>query len=176
MLLGARSWVLNQLRLSTTIRRGIPMQRTEKGRHYRSQLESILAYLYSQANLFYGWGSSIGEYTFSLLQYGNILEENFQVVYLPNYHTGDDVVQLFIPVVEDGKTQIYIFNFVAEDYPYFLYEGNEVIRLKGTEFPKLVEKLKSMTVSLDSVDYLEHPLRFRYNNIVVFNNKQFPVD
>ena len=152
------------------------MQRTEKGRRYRSQLESILSYLYSQANLFYGWGSSVGEYTFSLLQYGNILEEKFQVVYLPNYLTGDEVVQLFLPVVENEVTQINIFNFVAEDYPYFLYEGSEVIRLKGTEFPKLVEKLKSMTVSLDSVDYLEHPLRFRYNNIVVFNNKQFPVD
>ena len=152
------------------------MTRTERGRRYRSQLESILSYLYSQANLFYGWGSSIGEYTFSLLQYGNILEEKFQVVYLPNYHTGDDVVQLFIPVVENGVVQIYAFNFVAEDYPYFLYEGQEVIRLKGREFPQLVEKLKSMTSRLDSIDYLEHPLRFRYNYIVVFNNKQFPVD
>lgn len=152
------------------------MTRTEKGRRYRSQLETVLAYLYSHANLFYGWGSSVGEYTFSLLQYGNILEEKFQVVYLPNYHTGDDVVQLFLPVVESGVVQINIFNFVGEDYPYFLYEGQEVIRLKGRGFPQLVEKLKSMTVSLDSVDYLEHPLRFRYNNIVVFNNKQFPVD
>lgn len=152
------------------------MTRTEKGRRYRSQLESILSYLYSQANLFYGWGSSVGEYTFSLLQYGNILEEQFQVVYLPNYTSGNEVVQLFIPVVENGQTQIHIFNFVAEDYPYFLYEGQEVIRLKGAGFPQLVEKLKSMTSSLDSVDYLEHPLRFRYNNIVVFNNKQFPVD
>lgn len=152
------------------------MAKTIRGRRYRSQLETILSYLYSQANLFYGWGSSIGEYTFSLLQYGNILEEQFQVVYLPNYLTGNEVVQLFIPVVENGQTQINIFNFVAEDYPYFLYEGNEVIRLKGNGFPQLVEKLKSMTVSLDSVDYLEHPLRFRYNNIVVFNNKQFPVD
>ena len=152
------------------------MIRTEKGRRYRSQLETVLGYLYSHANLFYGWGSSIGEYTFSLLQYGNILEEKFQVVYLPNYHTGDDVVQLFLPVVENGVTQINAFNFVAGDYPYFLYEGQEVIRLKGREFPQLVEKLKSMTVSLDSVDYLEYPLRFRYNCIVVFNNKQFPVD
>lgn len=152
------------------------MTRTEKGRRYRSQLESILSYLYSQANLFYGWGSSVGEYTFSLLQYGNILEEQFQVVYLPNYTSGNEVVQLFIPVVENGQTQIHIFNFVAEDYPYFLYEGQEVIRLKGAGFPQLVEKLKSMTSSLDSVDYLEHPLRFRYNYIVVFNNKQFPVD
>ena len=148
------------------------MQRTEKGRHYRSQLESILSYLYSQANLFYGWGSSIGEYTFSLLQYGNILEEKFQVVYLPN----DGVVQLYLPVVENGVTHINIFNFVAEDYPYFLYEGNEVIRLKGMEFPQLVEKLKSMTVSLDDEYYLERPIRFRYNYIKVFNNKQFPVD
>ena len=152
------------------------MQRTEKGRRYRSQLETVLSYLYSQANLFYGWGSTIGEYTFSLLQYGNILEEKFQVVYLPNYTSGNEVVQLFLPVVENGVTHINIFNFVAEDYPYFLYEGNEVIRLKGREFPNLVEKLKSMTVSLDSVDYLEYPLRFRYNCIVVFNNKQFPVD
>ena len=137
------------------------MTRTEKGRRYRSQLESILSYLYSQANLFYGWGSSVGEYTFSLLQYGNILEEQFQVVYLPNYTSGNEVVQLFIPVVENGQTQIHIFNFVAEDYPYFLYEGQEVIRLKGAGFPQLVEKLKSMTSSLDSVDYLEHPLRFK---------------
>lgn len=152
------------------------MQRTEKGRRYRSQLETVLAYLYGQANLFYGWGSSVGEYTFSLLQYGNILEEKLQVVYLPNYTSGDEVVQLFIPVVENGQTHINIFNFVGENYPYFLYEGQEAIRLKGREFPQLVEKLKSMTVSLDSVDYLEHPLRFRYNNIVVFNNKQFPVD
>lgn len=152
------------------------MAKTIKGRRYRSQLESILSYLYSHSNLFYGWGSTIGEYTFSLLQYGNILEENFQVVYLPNYHTGDEVVQLFLPVVENGVTQINIFNFVAEGYPYFLYEGQEVIRLKGREFPQLVEKLKSMTSSLDSKDYLEHPLRFRYNYIVVFNNKQFQVD
>ena len=152
------------------------MAKTIRGRRYRSQLESILADLYSQANLFYGWGSTVGEYTYSLLQYGRILEEQFQVVYLPNYTSGNEVVQLFIPVVENGQTQIYIFNFVAEDYPYFLYEGSEVIRLKGREFPNLVEKLKSMTVSLDSVDYLEHPLRFRYNYIVVFNNKQFPVD
>lgn len=148
------------------------MQRTEKWRHYRSQLESILAVLYSQANLFYGWGSSVGEYAYSLLQYGNILEEKFQVKYLPD----DRVVQLFIPVVENGVTHIHIFNFVAEDYPYFLYEGQEVIRLKGKEFPNLVEKLKSMTVSLDDEYYLERPLRFRYNCIVVFNNKQFPVD
>lgn len=111
------------------------MAKTIRGRRYRSQLETILSYLYSQANLFYGWGSSIGEYTFSLLQYGNILEEQFQVVYLPNYLTGNEVVQLFIPVVENGQTQINIFNFVAEDYPYFLYEGNEVIRLKGNGFP-----------------------------------------
>ena len=152
------------------------MQRTEKGMLYRSQLETVLAYLYSQANLFYGWGSSIGEYTFSLLQYGNILEEKFQVVYFPNYLKGDEVVQLFLPIVENGVTQINVFNFVAEDYPYFLYEGQEVIRLKGVGFPQLVEKLKSMTVSLDSEYYLEQPLRFRYNSIVVFNNKQFPVD
>ena len=148
------------------------MQRTEKGKRYRSQLESILAYLYSQANLFYGWGSSIGEYTFSLLQYGNILEEKFQVVYYPEAK----VVQLQLPVVENGVIQINIFNFVAEDYPYFLYEGNEVIRLRGMEFPNLVEKLKSMTVSLDDKYYLERPIRFRYNYIKVFNNKQFPVD
>ena len=148
------------------------MTRTEKGRHYRSQLESILAYLYSQANLFYGWGSTIGEYTFSLLQYGSILEEHLQVKYYPD----NRVVQLYLPVVENGVVQINAFNFVAEDYPYFLFEGNEVIRLKGMEFPKLVEKLKSMTVSLDDEYYLERPLRFRYNYIKVFNNKQFPVD
>lgn len=148
------------------------MQRTEKGRRYRSQLEIVLSYLYGQANLFYGWGSSIGEYTFSLLQYGNILEEKFQVKYLPN----DNVVQLYLPVVENGVTQINSFNFVSEDYPYFLYEGQEVIRLKGVGFPKLVEKLKLMTVSLDDEYYLERPIRFRYNYIKVFNNKQFPVD
>ena len=148
------------------------MERTEKGRRYRSQLESILSYLYSQANLFYGWGSSIGEYTFSLLQYGNILEEKFQVKYYPD----DRVVQLFLPVVENGQTQINAFNFVANDYPHFLYEGSEVIRIKGMDFPNLVEKLKTMTVSLDDEYYLERPLRFRYNYIVVFNNKQFPVD
>ena len=148
------------------------MERTEKGRRYRSQLESILAYLYSQANLFYGWGSSIGEYTFSLLHYGNILEEHLQVKYYPD----DRVVQLYLPVVKNGVTQINIFNFVGEDYPYFLFEGQEVIRLKGRGFPNLVEKLKSMTVSLDDKYYLERPLRFRYNYIVVFNNKQFPVD
>lgn len=148
------------------------MERTEKGRRYRSQLESILAYLYSQANLFYGWGSTIGGYTFSLLQYGNILEEHLQVKYSPD----NRVVQLYLPVVENGVVQINAFNFVAEDYPYFLFEGNEVIRLKGMEFPKLVEKLKSMTVNLDDEYYLGRPLRFRYNYIVVFNNKQFPVD
>ena len=152
------------------------MTRTDKGRRYRSRLETVLAYLYSQANLFYGWGSTIGEYTFSLLQYGNILEEQFQVVYLPNYLTGNEVIQLFLPVVENGVTQINIFNFVADDYPYFLYEGQEVIRLKGREFSNLVEKLKSMTISLDDEYYLERPLRFRYNYIIVFNNKQFPVD
>lgn len=152
------------------------MTRTDKGRRYRSRLETVLAYLYSQANLFYGWGSSIGEYTFSLLQYGNILEEKFQVVYLPNYTTGNEVIQLFLPVVKNGVTQVNIFNFVADDYPYFLYEGQEVIRLKGREFSNLVEKLKSMTVSLDSDYYLERPIRFRYNYIKVFNNKQFPVD
>lgn len=59
---------------------------------------------------------------------------------------------------------------------HFLYEGQEVIRLKGREFSNLVEKLKSMTVSLDDEYYLERPLRFRYNYIKVFNNKQFPVD
>lgn len=148
------------------------MQRTEKGKRYRSQLETVLSYLYGQANLFYGWGSSIGEYTFSLLQYGSILEENLQVKYLPN----DNVVQLYLPVVENGVTQINAFNFVAEDYPYFLFEGSEVIRLKGVGFPQLVEKLKSMTVSLDDEYYLERPIRFRYNYIKVFNNKQFPVD
>lgn len=148
------------------------MAKTIRGRRYRSQLESILADLYSQANLFYGWGSTVGEYTYSLLQYGNILEEKFQVVYFPEAN----VVQLHIPVVENGVTQIYAFNFVAEDYPYFLFEEQEVIRLKGKEFPQLVEKLKSMTVSLDDEYYLERPLRFRYNYIVVFNNKQFPVD
>jgi hypothetical protein len=148
------------------------MQRTEKGKYYRSQLEIVLAYLYSQANLFYGWGSTIGEYSFSLLQYGSILEENLQVKYLPN----DNVVQLYLPVVENGVTQINAFNFVAEDYPYFLFEGSEVIRLKDVGFPQLVEKLKSMTVSLDDEYYLERPIRFRYNYIKVFNNKQFPVD
>ena len=148
------------------------MTRTDKGRRYRSRLETVLAYLYSQANLFYGWGSTIGEYTFSLLQYGNILEEQFQVKYLPD----DKVIQLFLPTVINGTTNINIFNFVADDYPYFLYEGQEVIRLKGREFSNLVEKLKSMTVSLDDEYYLERPLRFKYNYIKVFNNKQFPVD
>ena len=148
------------------------MIRTDKGRRYRSRLETVLAYLYSQANLFYGWGSTIGEYTFSLLQYGNILEEQFQVKYLPD----DKVIQLFLPTVINGTTNINIFNFVADDYPYFLYEGQEVIRLKGREFSNLVEKLKSMTVSLDDEYYLERPLRFKYNYIKVFNNKQFPVD
>lgn len=148
------------------------MTRTDKGRRYRSRLETVLAYLYSQANLFYGWGSTIGEYTFSLLQYGNILEEQFQVKYLPD----DKVIQLFLPTVINETTNINIFNFVADDYPYFLYEGQEVIRLKGREFHNLVEKLKSMTVSLDDEYYLERPLRFRYNYIIVFNNKQFPVD
>lgn len=148
------------------------MTRTDKGRRYRSRLETVLAYLYSQANLFYAWGSTIGEYTFSLLQYGNILEEQFQVKYLPD----DKVIQLFLPTVINGTTNINIFNFVADDYPYFLYEGQEVIRLKGREFSNLVEKLKSMTVSLDDEYYLERPLRFKYNYIKVFNNKQFPVD
>lgn len=148
------------------------MTRTDKGRRYRSRLETVLAYLYSQANLFYGWGSTIGEYTFSLLQYGNILEEQFQVKYLPD----DRVIQLYLPTVINGTTNINIFNFVADDYPYFLYEGQGVIRLKGREFSNLVEKLKSMTVSLDDEYYLERPLRFRYNYIKVFNNKQFPVD
>lgn len=148
------------------------MERTEKGRRYRSQLESILAYLYSQANLFYGWGSSIGEYTFSLLQYGSILEEHLQVKYYPD----NRVVQLYLPIVENGATQINIFNFVSENYPYFLFEGQEVIRLKGMDFPNLEAKLKSMTVSLDDEYYLERPIRFRYNYIKVFNNKQFPVD
>lgn len=146
--------------------------RTEKGKLYRSQLESILTYLYRQANLFYGWGSTIGEYTFSLLQYGNILEEKFQVVYYPEAK----VVQLQLPVVEDGVTHINAFNFVGENYPYFLFREQEVIRLKGMEFPNLLSKLDSMTVSLDDDYYKEHPLRFRYNYIVVFNNKQFPVD
>ena len=117
-------------------------------------------------------GSTIGEYSFSLLQYGNILEKNLQVKYYPD----DKVVQLYLPVVEDGITQINAFNFVSENYPYFLFEGQEVIRLKGMEFPKLVEKLKTMTVSLDYEYYLERPIRFRYNYIKVFNNKQFPVD
>ena len=148
------------------------MAKTIRGRRYRSQLESILSYLYSQANLFYGWGSTVGEYTYSLLQYGNLLKEKFQVVYYPD----DRVVQLYLPIVENGITHINVFNFVAEAYPYFLYEGSEVIRLKGREFPNLVEKLKSMTVSLDDEYYLERPLRFRYNYIKVFNNKQYPVD
>lgn len=148
------------------------MERTRKGIKYRSQLETVLSYLYGQANLFYGWGSSIGEYTFSLLQYGNILEEKFQVKYYPD----DRVVQLFLPIVENGVTQINTFNFVGEDYPYLLFEGQEVIRLKGVGFPNLVSWLKSMTVSLDDEYYLERPIRFRYNYIKVFNNKQFPVD
>jgi hypothetical protein len=148
------------------------MERTERGRRYRSRLETVLAYLYSQANFFYGWGSTIGEYTFSLLQYGNVLEENLQIKYYPD----DKVIQLYLPVVENGVTQVNAFNFVGENYPYFLFEGNEVIRLKGMDFPNLVEKLKSMTVSLDDEYYLERPLRFRYNYIKVFNNKQFPVD
>ena len=171
MLLGARSWVLSQRLLSTTTR-GYAMERTERGRRYRSRLETVLAYLYSQANFFYGWGSTIGEYTFSLLQYGNVLEENLQIKYYPD----DKVIQLYLPVVENGVTQVNAFNFVGENYPYFLFEGNEVIRLKGMDFPNLVEKLKSMTVSLDDEYYLERPLRFRYNYIKVFNNKQFPVD
>ena len=148
------------------------MAKTIRGRRYRSQLESILADLYSQANLFYGWGSTVGEYTYSLLQYGNILEEKFQVVYFPEAN----VVQLHIPVVENGVTHINAFNFVSEDYPHFLFREQEVIRLKGKEFPNLVSKLDSMTFSLDDDYYKELPLRFRYNNIVVFNNKQFPVD
>ena len=148
------------------------MERTRKGMKYRSQLETVLSYLYGQANLFYGWGSSIGEYTFSLLQYGNILEEKFQVKYYPD----DRVVQLFLPIVENRVTQINSFNFVGEDYPYLLFEGQEVIRLKGVGFPNLVSWLKSMTVSLDDEYYLERPIRFRYNYIKVFNNKQFPVD
>lgn len=148
------------------------MAKTIRGRRYRSQLETILSYLYSQANLFYGWGSTIGEYTYSLLQYGDTLKEKFQVVYFPEAN----VVQLQLPVIENGVTQINAFNFVGENYPYFLFEGNEVIRLKGMDFPNLVKKLKSMTVSLDDEYYLERPLRFRYNYIVVFNNKQFPVD
>lgn len=148
------------------------MAKTVRGRRYRSQLESILAYLYSQANLFYGWGSTVGEYTYSLLQYGDILKEKFQVVYFPEAN----VVQLQLPVVENGVTQINAFNFVSEDYPYFLYEEQEVIRLNGMDFPNLEAKLKSMTVSLDDKYYLERPIRFRYNYIVVFNNKQFPVD
>ena len=143
-----------------------------RGRRYRSQLESILADLYSKANLFYGWGSTVGEYTYSLLQYGDILKEKFQVVYFPEAN----VVQLQLPVVENGVTQINAFNFVGETYPYLLFEGQEVIRLKDMEFPKLVEKLKSMTVSLDDDYYLERPIRFRYNYIKVFNNKQFQVD
>ena len=148
------------------------MTRTDKGRRYRSRLETVLAYLYSQANLFYGWGSTIGEYTFSLLQYSNVLEENLQIKYYPD----DKVIQLQLPVVENGVTQINAFNFVGENYPYFLFREQEVIRLKGMEFPNLVSRLDSMTVSLDDDYYKEHPLRFRYNNIVVFNNKQFPVD
>lgn len=171
MLLGARSWVLYQRLLSTTTR-GYAMERTEKGRRYRSRLETVLAYLYSQANSFYGWGSTIGEYTFSLLQYGSILEEHIQVKYYPD----DRVIQLYLPVVENGVVQINAFNFVADDYPYFLFEGQEIIRLKGMDFPNLVEKLKSMTVSLNDEYYLERPIRFRYNYIKVFNNKQFPVD
>ena len=148
------------------------MAKTIRGRRYRSQLESILAYLYSQANLFYGWGSTVGEYTYSLLQYGNILEEKFQVVYFPEAN----VVQLQIPVIENGVTQINAFNFVSEDYPHFLFREQEVIRLKGMEFTNLVSKLDYMTFSLDDDYYKELPLRFRYNYIVVFNNKQFPVD
>ena len=148
------------------------MTRTDKGRRYRSQLETVLAYLYGHANLFYGWGSTIGEYSFSLLQYGNILEEHLQVKYYPD----DKVIQLYLPFVENGVTQINAFNFVSEDYPHFLFREQEVIRLKGREFPQLVEKLKSMTVSLDDEYYLECPIRFRYNYIKVFNNKQFPVD
>ena len=148
------------------------MAKTIRRRRYRSQLESILADLYSQANLFYGWGSTVGEYTYSLLQYGNILEEKFQVVYFPE----TNVVQLQLPVVENGVTQINAFNFVSEDYPHFLFREQEVIRLKGMEFPNLLSKLDSMTVSLDDDYYKEHPLRFRYNYVVVFNNKQFPVD
>lgn len=92
------------------------------------------------------------------------------------YYPDDRVVQLYLPIVENGITHINVFNFVAEAYPYFLYEGSEVIPLKGREFPNLVEKLKSMTVSLDDEYYLERPLRFRYNYIKVFNNKQYPVD
>lgn len=148
------------------------MQRTEKGKLYRYQLEIVLSYLYSQANLFFGWGSSVGEYTFSLLQYGNILEEKFQVVYFPEAK----VVQLHLPIVESGVVQINSFNFVGENYPHFLFKGQEVIRLKGIEFPNLVSILDSMSVSLDDDYYKELPLRFRYNYIVVFNNKQFPID
>ena len=92
------------------------------------------------------------------------------------YFPEANVVQLQLPVVENGVTQINAFNFVSEDYPYFLYEEQEVIRLKGMDFPNLEAKLKSMTVSLDDKYYLERPIRFRYNYIVVFNNKQFPVD
>lgn len=172
MLLGVKSWVLNQLKLSTTIKGGILVAKTIRGRRYRSQLESILSYLYSQANLFYGWGSAVGEYTYSLLQYGNLLKEKFQVVYFPEAN----VVQLQLPVVENGVTQINAFNFVSEDYPHFLFREQEVIRLKGMEFSNLVSKLDSMTFSLDDDYYKELPLRFRYNYIVVFNNKQFPVD
>lgn len=148
------------------------MAKTIRGRRYRSQLESILADLYSQANLFYGWDSTVGEYTYSLLQYGDILKEKFQVVYFPEAN----VVQLQLPVIENGVTYINAFNFVSEDYPHFLFREQEVIRLKGMEFTNLVSKLDSMTFSLDDDYYKELPLRFRYNYIVVFNNKQFPVD
>lgn len=92
------------------------------------------------------------------------------------YYPEAKVVQLQLPIIENGVTHINAFNFVGEDYPYFLFREQEVIRLKGMEFPNLLSKLDSMTVSLDDDYYKEHPLRFRYNYIVVFNNKQFPVD
>lgn len=92
------------------------------------------------------------------------------------YYPEAKVVQLQLPIVENGVTHINAFNFVGENYPYLLFREQEVIRLKGVEFPNLLSKLDSMTVSLDDDYYKEHPLRFRYNYIVVFNNKQFPVD
>jgi len=76
------------------------------------------------------------------------------------YFPEANVVQLHLPVVENGVTQINSFNFVSEDYPYFLFREQEVIRLKGTKFPNLVSRLNSMTFSLDDDYYKEHPLRF----------------
>lgn len=148
------------------------MQLTKKGRLYKSNFEELFAFLYNHANRFYGWGCSVGEYTFSLLQYDDILKENLKISFLET----DGVVQLHIPDVVKGEISMTTFTFVSEDYPYFLFEGGEVIRLKNDTFYYIKSKLWELTLQGLNRTVTTVPLYFMYDSVKVEGRKEVRIN